>query len=89
MFSFIGVLIINNPFDSHNEVKKVVDGDSTIPVYSNWSLLIGSAFSLGGAIGGSMAVLCMRYMNKGIHYTISPFWFASGGSFMSPLAHTF
>ena len=81
ILSFTGVIIINNPFDTHESDGK--------PLYSNLDLLIGSAFSLSGAIGGSMAVLCMRYMNKGIHYSISPFWFASGGTFMSPIAHSF
>lgn len=27
-------------------------------------------------------------MNQGIHYCISPFWFASGCSFMSPIFYT-
>lgn len=81
--SFAGVLIINNPFDTHS-----ADPTNSAPLYSNLDLLIGSSFSLGGAIGGSIAVLCMRYMNKGIHYTISPFWFASGGTLLSPMVHT-
>lgn len=34
-----------------------------------------------------MAVLCMRYMKVGIHYSISPFWFASGSAFWSPIFH--
>ena len=42
--------------------------------------------SLGGAIGAAMANICMRYMNKGVHYTVSPFWFASGGVLVTPIA---
>ena len=41
--------------------------------------------SLGGAIGSACAFVCMRYM-KGIHYTICPFWFATGSVIGSPIA---
>jgi len=83
----MGVLVINNPFESHAEVEHAVAQGTHN--YTKVDLLIGSLFSLSGAIGGSMAVLCMRYMKVGIHYSISPFWFASGSAFWSPIFHGF
>ena len=83
ILSFVGVIIINNPFDAHNMVS-----ENGTPLYSNLDLLIGSAYSLGGAMGGSIAVLCMRYMNKDIHSSIGPFYFATGGTLLSPIAHS-
>ena len=37
--------------------------------------------------GASCAIVCMRYMKDGIHYAISPFYFAVGCSIMSPLMY--
>jgi len=36
---------------------------------------------------GAFAILCMRIMRDGIHYSISPFWFASGCTFWSSIVH--
>ena len=75
--SFIGVVLINNPF-----------GESNNSVYSKMDLFVGSSFALFGAVCGSCAVLCMRYMNKGIHYALSPFWYACGCTIMAPIGHS-
>ena len=34
-----------------------------------------------------MANITKRLMKTGIHYSVSPFWFASGCTFWSPIAH--
>ena len=79
MFSaFAGVVLINNPFeevihDEHAERKE--------------NIFIGSMFALSGALGGAFAVLAMRIM-RNMHYSISPFWFASGCTFWSPIIHS-
>jgi len=75
--AFIGVLIINNPWEETSE-------DS---IEQKQDILIGSAFALSGALGGAFAVLAMRIM-RNMHYSISPFWFASGCTFWSPIVHT-
>lgn len=77
--SFLGVLIVNNPFAENNSESK----------RSFHDLLLGTIYAVTGALGCSAAFLCMRHMREGIHYTISPFWFASGCSFMSPLLFCF
>jgi len=42
-------------------------------------------YALSSAIAGAFAGVVMRHMREGIHYTISPFWFSAGCSFLSPL----
>ena len=79
--AFIGVVIINNPF-AHSEESKE-------ELYTPKNILIGSIFAITGAISGSLAGVCMRYMNKDIHYSISPFWFAAGNCFFGPLGYCF
>ena len=74
-FAFAGVVIINRPWESGTDNKEAK------------SYLIGSAFALSGAMLGAFAVLCMRIMRDGIHYSISPFWFASGCTFWSSIVH--
>jgi drug/metabolite transporter (DMT)-like permease len=49
--------------------------------------VIGSAIALGGAIAAGGVSVVMRFMNKGIHYSISPFWYASGCTMFSPIFH--
>ena len=72
IFAFVGVVVINDPFGS-SEMDQDKKGD----------FLIGSVFATSGALAASLASLCMRYMTD-IHYSISPFWFATGGAAWSP-----
>jgi len=69
--SFVGVILINNPF--RESVAR--EGDNKI---------IGSAFAIIGAFGAASAWLCMRIMSKDIHFSISPFYFSLGATFFSP-----
>ena len=50
-------------------------------------LLIGSLIAISGAVAGGGVSCVMRFMNKGIHYSISPFWYASGCTIFSPIFH--
>ena len=38
-----------------------------------------------GALGAATAFLTMRIMKNDIHYSVSPFWWAMGVVFLSPL----
>jgi len=75
--AFAGVIIINNPFEQVTE--EIVDRKQNV--------FIGSMFALSGALGGAFANLAMRIM-RNMHYSISPFWFASGCTFWSPIMHS-
>ena len=78
--SFIGIIIINNPpevDENNNKIK-----------YTSQDILIGTIFAVSGAIGGAMASITKRIMKSGINYSISPFWFAGGSTFWSPIAHS-
>jgi drug/metabolite transporter (DMT)-like permease len=75
--AFIGMLIVNNPWEETAEESAAEKSD----------IAIGTIFALSGAIGGSFAVLCMRHM-RNMHYGISPFWFASGCTFLSMIVHS-
>ena len=72
--SFIGVLIVNNPLSEFTGSER-----------SFHDTLIGTIYALTGSFAGAAACLCMRHMRDGIHFSISPFWFASGGSFGSSI----
>lgn len=74
--SFIGVVVLNSPFDHQQTDFTVSD------------FFFGSAFAFSGAIGSSIAYMCMRIM-KDIHFTISPFWYSSGCTFMAPMMYAF
>ena len=76
-FAFIGVLVINDPFGS-SDMGDEKKGD----------FLVGSIFASTGALAAALASLCMRYMTD-IHYSISPFWFATGGAMWSPILYVF
>ena len=73
---FIGVIVINDPFNTD------VDPNSTHHNY-----LQGTGYIILSLIFGSGVTLCMRYM-KDIHYTISPFWFSIGCSTWSPILYS-
>ena len=72
--TFAGVVLINNPFEPQKE-----DAET--------NYLYGTIYALTGSLGGAAALICMRVMRKNIHYSISPFWFASGCAFWSPIVH--
>ena len=80
---FSGILLINfNPWEkpdlSENKHKE----------NQKKEYLIGTMFALIGALGAGFAAIVMRYMKEGIHYSISPFWFASGCCFFSSIVFT-
>ena len=77
ILAFIGVIMVNNPFksaDSNNEL-------------STHNLFIGTVFALTGALAFSGAVLSMKMMSSGIHYSVSPFWYATGCTMLGSLMH--
>jgi drug/metabolite transporter (DMT)-like permease len=71
--AFCGVIIINEPWINTSDEEHT-------------NLLFGSVFALSGALAGAVAILCMRIM-KDIHFSVSPFWFAAGCTFLSPIVH--
>ena len=73
--SFLGVLVLTDPVHASSNIS------------SDNSVIIGTIFGLVSAMGASGASVCMRMMNKGIHFSVSPFWFASGCTFVSPIFH--
>ena len=90
--SFLGVLLINFPRGDDTDQSGGIDKShhhAKSQEYTPGDIMVGSIFALCGAIFGSLAGVCMRTMNKGIHYAISPFWFASGNAMFSPLAFVF
>ena len=56
--------------------------------YSTRDILIGTLFALSGALGGACANITKRIMKNGINFSVSPFWFAAGCSFWSPIVHS-
>lgn len=74
--TFLGVLLINRPW----ETNLFAPGSQ----FTKMDIFIGTVFSITGAWGASAAFVCMRFM-KNIHYSISPFWFATGCTFFSPI----
>ena len=72
--AFIGVIVINNP------LQKLEGGIEL----SFRNMMFGTMYSLGGAIGWACAMLCMRYM-RNIHYSVTPFWYATGCTFFSSI----
>lgn len=81
IMAFIGVIVINKPWDRDS-------GETDDSEYSDKDIFIGTIYAVTGAIGGACALICMRIMRDGIHYSISPFWFASGCTFWSPFFHS-
>ena len=87
--AFLGVLIINNPWQEESEkttdTVNAHDKFKDFYVYSTEDKIIGSIFSIVGAIGAASAFLCMRIMRGDIHFSVSPFWFSIGCTFFSPI----
>ena len=85
--AFVGVLIINNPWSDQADQQQQLESGSFIDtkVYTTRDTIIGTTFCIVGAIGASSAFLCMRIMRGDIHFSISPFWFSIGCTFLSPI----
>ena len=79
--SLVGVMLINNP---GNILNLEVQDDAS----KKHNYFVGTMYCLSTVIIGGAIPLLMRYMRKNIHYTISPFWFSSGCTFLSPLMYT-
>jgi drug/metabolite transporter (DMT)-like permease len=75
--AFIGVIMVNNPFKTQD----------LLSVISPHSIFIGTVYALTGAFAFSGAIICIRIMNEGIHYTVGPFWYASGCTILGSLMH--
>jgi drug/metabolite transporter (DMT)-like permease len=75
--SLAGIFVINNPFAEELDPTKA---------HNYW---IGTMYALSALLANSIICLAMRHMRDGIHYTISPFWFSSGCTFISPLMQAY
>jgi hypothetical protein len=64
------VVILNNPFELNNEENK--------------NYMIGSLFTITGAIGSACVGICLRIMKNDTHYSLSPFWYSMGIIFCAP-----
>lgn len=91
--AFCGVVIINNPWadGSKYQANEIQEGQSDFvdtKIYTSQDYIIGTAYAIIGAIGASLAFLCMRIMRTDIHFSISPFWFSIGCTFLAPIFST-
>ena len=75
VFSFIGVILINNPLQPSVEDQKK----------SNY--FIGTLFALSTVFAGGFIALCMRYL-KDIHCGVNGFYWALGSNFESMLMYS-
>jgi hypothetical protein len=57
-------MVINEPWKTNSDVESE---------FTSNDILIGTIYAVTGAIGGAAALVCMRAMRVGIHYSISPF----------------
>ena len=80
--SIIGILLINDPFGWYKEEDDSKEEDDN----KDYNYLLGTLFLISGILLGGLAPIIMRYM-RDIHYSISPFWFASGCCILSPIAY--
>lgn len=74
LIAFGGALIVDNPVGDHD-------------YESNNDIMTGMTFAFVGAIGGSVITLLMRHMKEGIHFSVSPFFFAAGCVLMTPMCY--
>ena len=86
--AFTGVIVLNNPLNFGMDDDKLVEVDKNKRIYSPHELFIGTLWAISGILLGGFVSICMRYMREGIHFSISPFWFAAGCSFWSPIFHS-
>jgi drug/metabolite transporter (DMT)-like permease len=84
--SFIGILIINNPPEDDSSDSDTKSSNKL--TYTSKDILIGTLFALSGAVGGAFANTTKRMMKSGINFSVSPFWFAAGCTFWSPIIHS-
>ena len=61
--SFLGVIMINDPFDSQ-----------TIDFEDKSSFIIGTVIEIIAAVAFSIGIVLIRYMKSNIHYCILPFY---------------
>jgi hypothetical protein len=66
-------VILNNPFQE-------LSGD-------NNNYMIGSIFTILGAIGSGSVGICLRIMKNDTHYSLSPFWYSMGLFMCAPAFH--
>jgi len=87
--AFTGVLVINNPWQESAPAVSINEGLEgnfiDKKVYTTSDKIIGTSYALVGAITCAAAFLCMRTMRSDIHYSVPPFWFSIGGTFLSPI----
>ena len=93
--AFAGVLLINRPWESNNVTEEQANainslntGSSSMQdtkIYTSSDKIIGTLYALSGALGAALAFICMRIMRNDIHYSVSPFWFSIGCTFLSPI----
>ena len=81
--AFLGVIVINNP------LEHISQEEQTLNTFTRLDYIIGSLIAVSGAVAAGGVSCVMRFMNQGIHYSISPFWYASGCTMFSPIFHTF
>lgn len=75
--AFIGVIMVNNPFKTQDSINELTANN----------IFIGTIYALTGALAFSGAIICIRIMNDGIHYTVGPFWYATGCTILGSLMH--
>lgn len=75
--AFIGVIMVNNPFKSQDSINEI----------SAHNILIGTIYALTGALAFSGTVISIRKMGSGIHYTVGPFWYATGCTILGSMMH--
>lgn len=77
LLAFIGVIMVNNPFKTQDSINELTANN----------IFIGTIYALTGALAFSGAIICIRIMNDGIHYTVGPFWYATGCTILGSLMH--
>lgn len=82
VLAFIGVIIINDPFNWVDDKKQE---RTDIIIGPKEDTLIGVLSALFSAIFGAVSMVTMRIMRTDVHYAVPPFWFALGGVFFGPI----
>lgn len=83
VLAFLGVVVINDPF---NWVADKVDTTSNnVIIDQRTDTLVGALSAVMAALTGAVSMLCMRIMRKDVHYAVPPFWFAFGGVLFAPM----
>ena len=90
---FVGIMLINRPWadktaptpDEIGHIAAATENALETKVYNSTDKIYGTLYALSGAIGAALAFICMRIMKTDIHYSVSPFWFSIGCTFLSPI----